>query len=82
MLLDVIDVSPQSDFVLKLKFENNEVRYFDTKKIWELSPFDRLQNEIYYQKATIEHGTVSWPGELDISPVTLYDLSVQDGATL
>jgi hypothetical protein len=38
--------------------------------------FVRLQNPALFRQAYVAFDTVCWPGELDIAPETLYDLSV------
>lgn len=78
MLLDVITVEPLSDFKLKLKFENNEVRIFDMKPLLEKKPFTILKDWNLYKTVRVENGTIVWPGDIDIAPETLYDRSILD----
>ena len=81
MLLDIIHVSVQSDFVLFLDFENGERRAFNMKAYLDQKPWARLKSENVFQGAFIENGTVAWPGNIDIDPETLYERSVLIGAT-
>ena len=37
--------------------------------------FVRLQDVALFKQAFVAMGTVCWPGNLDIAPETLYDLS-------
>ena len=39
-------------------------------------PWSRLKSGNVFQSAFIENGTVAWPGNIDIDPETLYELSV------
>ena len=60
---------------LLLEFENGEKRLFDMMPILYKRPFNRLKGALF-MAARVEHGTVVWPGNIDIAPETLYDRSV------
>ncbi len=77
MLLDVVNVAVQGDFVLLLEFENSERRSFDMAAYMDQKPWSRLRFGNTFQAAFIENGTVAWPGNVDIDPETLYEYSVQ-----
>ncbi len=81
MLLDIINVSVQSDFVLFLDFENGERRAFNMATYLDQKPWARLKFGNAFQGAFVENGTVTWPGNIDIDPETLYERSVLIGAT-
>ena len=76
MLLDVIHVTVQSDFILFLEFENGERRVFNMTAFLDQKPWVRLKSGNVFQGAFIENGTVAWPGNIDIDPETLYERSV------
>ena len=76
MLLDVINVTVQSDFILLLEFENGEKRVFSMMAYLEQKPWSRLKSGNVFQGAFIDNGTVAWPGNIDIDPETLYELSI------
>ncbi|MDD5298517.1 MAG: DUF2442 domain-containing protein [Rhodocyclaceae bacterium] len=76
MLLDVIHVAAQPDFALCLEFENGERRVFDMSAYMGQKPWSRLKANHTFQAAFVENGTVAWPGNIDIDPETLYELSV------
>ena len=52
MLIDVIDVKPQEDFLLLLEFENGEKREFDCKKLFGYKVYEPLKEQYFFQKAT------------------------------
>jgi hypothetical protein len=81
MLLDVINVHTQPDFVLRLEFENGEQRLFNMSPYIDQRPWARLKSGNAFQTAFVENGTVAWPGNVDIDPETLYELSAPDCAT-
>ena len=81
MLLDIINVTVQSDFFLFLDFENGERRAFNMAAYLDQKPWVRLKFGNVFQGAFVENGTVAWPGNIDIDPETLYERSVLIGAT-
>jgi hypothetical protein len=76
MLIDVVTVKPQHDFQLDLEFENGERRRFDMRPLLEIKPWNRIASLPLFERVRVDYGTVVWPGEIDIAPETLYDLSV------
>ena len=76
VLLDVVKVRTESNHVLILEFENGEERQFDMLPYLEQKPFARLKDSPLFSKAYIAHGTVVWPGNIDIAPDTLYHRSL------
>ena len=38
--------------------------------------FRRLEHPGYFSLARVDYGTVTWPGDIDIAPETLYDGSI------
>jgi hypothetical protein len=81
-LLDVIEVKAGGDYSLELTFENGAKRRFDMGPLLDRKPFVRIKQPSLFITARIEHGTVVWPGGIDIAPETLWEQSVpmrQDG---
>lgn len=74
-LLDIIQVIPQRDHTLLLMFENHEQRRFDMKPYLNKKPFSSLRNQAVFMGASVQYGTVVWPGQIDIAPETLWDRS-------
>ena len=75
-LLDVTRVTATDDFQLSLQFENGECRIFDMKPYLAKRPFVPLSDIAVFKLARVENGTVTWPGDLDIAPETLYEKSI------
>jgi hypothetical protein len=71
-LLDVISVKTLDDYTLELVFENGEKRIFDMKPFFDRKPFTKLLNSPLFFKASVQYGTVVWPGDIDIAPETLW----------
>lgn len=75
VLLDVIKVEVKPDYKLLLEFENGERRVFDMTPYMDKKPFVELRGSPLFGKASVDYGTVVWPGNIDIAPETLYDRS-------
>ena len=75
MLLDIVNVQPGPHYTLLLEFENGEARRFNMEYYMKQKPWTRLKPEPLFQRAFVGHGTVAWPGNIDIDPETLYELS-------
>lgn len=74
-LLDVIKVQATPDYLLYLEFENGEKRIFDMSPYMDKRPFATLKGSPLFAMASVDFGTVVWPGNIDIAPETLYDRS-------
>ncbi len=74
-LLDVVKVEARSDYSLYLEFENGEKRVFDMTPYLDRRPFTPLKDSPLFKLASVDYGTVVWPGNIDIAPETLYDRS-------
>ena len=78
MLPEVIAVQALSGHRLLLTFRNGERKRFDMSPYLHYPVFQRLQNPGFFGLARIDYGTVTWPGEIDIAPETLYLDGTQD----
>ena len=76
-LLDVISVKTCEDYTMELVFENGEKRIFDMKPFFNKKPFTKLLNSPLFFKASVQYGTVVWPGNIDIAPETLWARSMR-----
>jgi len=65
-----------SGYKVLLGFDNNEKRVFDYEPHIETEVFAKLKNPVYFARATIEYGTVTWDGDLDFAPEFLYENGV------
>lgn len=72
MTPDVVQVYPLSNYTLLVKFANGERRRFEMGNYLHYPAFSALQDPALFQRAHVEHGTVVWTDEIDLSPDTLY----------
>ena len=74
LLPRVSTVETCSDFRLLLTFRNGEQRIFDASSLMDLQAYKKVRD--VFSSVRVEFGTVIWPGDVDISPDTLYLQSV------
>ena len=70
--IEVCTVEIGTGYLLNLTFNNGERRCFDMQPFLHYPVFRRLQNPGFFALARVDYGTVTWPGEIDIAPETLY----------
>lgn len=68
----VINVIPNKDYTLNIKFENGEEKIFDIRHLLNFGVFKELKDLSYFKKVRPFMGTISWPHGQDICPDTLY----------
>jgi hypothetical protein len=74
-MIEVNSVEAVSEFGLVLTFTNGERRRFDMRPYLHYPVFRRLKNPGFFSLARINYGTVTWPGDIDFAPETLYENS-------
>ena len=75
-MIEVNAVEVVAHFGLVQTFNNGERRRFDMRPYLHYPVFRRLENPGYFSLARVDYGTVTWPGEIDMAPETLYEFSV------
>lgn len=75
LLPRAISVEPLDDFLLKIKFNNNEEKIFDVKKIFDIPCFSPLKNIEFFKNVRIEYGSIAWDNDIDYCPDCLYEES-------
>ncbi|KAF3978800.1 MAG: DUF2442 domain-containing protein [Methylococcales symbiont of Iophon sp. n. MRB-2018] len=71
----VVSVEVKQEYILKLAFENKEIRLFDTSPFLDKGIFNELKDINYFKQVKVAFGAVEWPHEQDFSKDTLYLLS-------
>lgn len=78
-MIEVRSVSVSPVHQLFLVFSTGEQKQFDMTPYLQYPVYKRLNNHGFFSLATVDYGTVVWPGNIDIAPETLYDGSVALG---
>ena len=72
----VTAVTPLENHALLLQFNNGETRRMDVSPYLAYPVFERLRELGFFALVHTDHGTVSWPGGIDIDPDSVYLESV------
>ena len=72
MTPDVIKVVATPDYAIVAEFVTGEIRRFDMRPYLNFPAFAPLKELGLFLRAHVEHGTVMWNEEIDLSPDTLY----------
>jgi hypothetical protein len=72
MTPDVTSVRSLPDYELLISFEDGEQRRFSVKPYLGFPAYQALKEPSRFMAAHVFNGTVAWPGDIDISPDTLY----------
>jgi hypothetical protein len=57
---------------LQLQFSNGEQRRLDLQPYLAYPVFERLREPAFFALVQADHGTVSWPGGIDLDPDSVY----------
>jgi len=66
------EVTALEDYKLLIKFDNNELRTFDVKRLLSFKPFKPLEDKAVFRTVKPNGITVEWVNEIDICPDELY----------
>lgn len=69
---DIVNVTVSSNLTLKIKFSDGTVGRAIFKIEDLTGVFEPLKDPNFFAKAFIDHGVITWPGEIDIAPDAMY----------
>ena len=72
MYWDVTSVQPEHHLTLSVKFSDGLQGTVCFKPSHLTGVFESLKNEEYFNKVFVDHGVVTWPGELDLAPDAMH----------
>ena len=75
MYLAVKNVKAIENYLLLLKFENNEEKIFDLKPYLNIGKFKELKDEKLFKSVKISFDSIEWDNCLDLDPELLYQES-------
>ena len=64
----VVCIATLPNHALTIIFSNGEQRQMDMRPYLAYAVFDRLKDPSFFALAQADHGTVTWPGGIDIDP--------------
>ncbi len=70
-----IAVQAQEDYMLRVTFDNGEIRQFDVKPYIKGEWYSELKDEKYFRTVFTNGYTVEWANGQDLCPDELYDNS-------
>lgn len=72
-LIDVVEVKPLDGFKAHFVFSDGTEREIDLDQYVRGGVFEPIRNDPeLFRNMFVENGTITWPGEVDIAPDTLY----------
>ncbi len=71
----VIEVEPLENHILKLKFDNCQVRIFDMKKYLDIGRFKELKDINQFNQVKVCFDSIEWSNGLDFDPEILFEKS-------
>lgn len=67
-----VEVKPLNNYILKIKFDNGEIKKFDVKPYFEHKVFKELKNISMFNTVKISGLSIAWENGADICPDELY----------
>jgi hypothetical protein len=74
MFLHVNEATYISDYKLKLKFNNDEVKKVDLKDELYGEIFEPLKDKQFFKDFFISHNTIEWKNGADFAPEFLFEI--------
>lgn len=71
-LVDVTDVTALPGHRIFVTFEDGRRGVYDMGPLLASGVFRRLGDDALFRRASVDYGTVVWPGGLDVAPETLW----------
>lgn len=80
MYWDVISVEPIDYLALKVTFIDGLEGTVHFKPSHLTGVFESLKDKNYFNKVYVNHGVVTWPGELDLAPDAMHNEIKKNGS--
>lgn len=73
---------PLEHYRLRVRFVDGLEGYVDLSQLVaseDAGVFEALQDAKLFNQVYLDHGAVTWPGELDLAPDAMYDIIKKNG---
>jgi Protein of unknown function (DUF2442) len=78
----VVAVTATHDLTLHVEFADGLQGEVKFSPCHLTGVFEPLKNPKFFAQACVEHGAVTWPGDLDLAPDAMYDAIKHNGTWL
>ncbi len=68
----VVAVAPLQEHILLVQFSDGDQRQMNVAPYLAYPVFDRLRDPAFFALVRADHGTVCWPGGIDLDPDSVY----------
>lgn len=76
-MIQISSVKPLSGYCLQLTFSNGDKGEIDLSRHLQLLPgLAPLADLAFFQRVYIDHGTICWPGDIDLDPIVIHHLTM------
>ena len=75
-ILKIIKAQYVKDYILRLTFNNGEIRLVDFTPLMQKGICTKLQDMVFFRSFTLDPFTVDWNNEIGFAPRYLYERSV------
>lgn len=72
MYWDVVEVKPEADCCLFVRFEDGLTGRVQLKREELTGALAPLRDTKFFEQVFIDYGAVAWPGEIDLAPDAMY----------
>ena len=76
VILKIVDAEYVEDYILRLTFNNGEVRLMDFSSLMEKGVCRKLRDLDDFKSFTLDPFTVDWNNEIGFAPRFLYERSI------
>jgi hypothetical protein len=71
-MISVTKVEALDDYILKLEFNNSEIKYFEMRNYLNHGIFKDLKDSTIFKSVKLYFDTINWSNGADICPEILY----------
>lgn len=72
-----VSAKPLPDYKVAVVFNNGMDGVFDCKYLLDYETSAALADYAVFSQVRAEHGTLCWPGDIDVAPETVWEESVK-----